>query len=62
MLNKIFEGGWAPGSKTYLTVFLGIAGAVGGYLTGEMSLVEMFQVVGPLLGLGFLRGGVANSK
>lgn len=62
MLNKIFEGGWLPGSKTYITVAISILGAVGGYMSGELSLVQMFEIIGPMLGLGFLRGGVSNSK
>jgi len=60
MLNKIFEGGWLPGSKTYITVAIAILGAVGGYMTGELSLVEASQIIGPMLGIGFVRGGVAN--
>lgn len=57
----IFEGGWFAGSKTYFTVGTSIAAAVVAYLLGEMSLVETFQVLGPMVGLGFLRGGVAKS-
>lgn len=61
MMKMIFEGGWLSGNKTYVTVFLSIAGAVAAYLTGEASLMETFNIVGPMVGLGFLRGGVAKS-
>lgn len=57
----IFEGGWLSGSKTYVTVFLSIAGAVAAYVLGEASLMETANIVGPMLGVGFLRGGVAKS-
>lgn len=60
-MKMIFEGGWFAGNKTYVTVFLSIAGAVAAYLTGEASLMETFNIVGPMVGLGFLRGGVAKS-
>ncbi len=60
-MNKIIEGGWLSGKKTYVTVFLSVAGALGAYLTGDASLMETFSVVGPMIGLGFLRSGVAKS-
>jgi len=61
IMKMIFEGGWLAGNKTYVTVFLSVVGAVAAYLTGEASLMETFSVIGPMVGLGFLRGGVAKN-
>jgi len=62
MLNKIFEGGWFPGSKTYATTAIGIIGAVVGYLSGELTLVQALQLGLPLLGISFARGTVVNKS
>jgi len=40
----------------------GIVGAVGAYLAGEMTLIEAFQVIWPLITVAFLRKGVADGS
>ena len=58
MAGNVMSGGFFKGKKTYITAILGIATAIGAYLTGDMNLVEMFQTVVPLAAVGFLRAGV----
>ncbi len=61
-INKfdISRGGFLAGKKTYITAITGIIGALGAYLTGDMTLVETFQVVWPLITVAFLRKGVED--
>jgi len=61
-ITSIATGGFLAGNKTYITAVTGIVGAVGAYLTGEMTLVEAFQVIWPLVTVAFLRKGVADGK
>lgn len=58
-MTDISTGGFLAGKKTYITAITGIVGAVGAYLVGEMTLVETFQVVWPLIAAAFLRKGIA---
>lgn len=58
--EKIVQGGFLSGKKTYIVAFTGILGAVAGYLTGEAGLVDTFQIIlTALLGAG-LREGVSK--
>ena len=61
-ITSIATGGFLAGKKTYITAVTGIVGAIGAYLTGEMTLVEAFQVIWPLVTVAFLRKGVADGK
>jgi len=56
----ISRGGFLAGKKTYITAATGILTALGAYLIGDMTLVETFQVVWPLISAVFLRKGVAD--
>ncbi len=48
------------GKKTYIVMLGGILAAIGGYLTGDMSLAEAVILGVNSLGLGALRAGVAK--
>lgn len=61
-ITSIATGGFLAGKKTYITAVTGIVGAVGAYLVGEMTLIEAFQVIWPLITVAFLRKGVADGK
>lgn len=61
-MNDISTGGFLAGKKTYITAITGIVTALGAYLVGDMTLVEMFQVVWPLFSVAFLRKGIAASR
>jgi len=56
--GTVMGGGFLSGKKTYITAVLGILAAIGAYLAGDMSLVEMLQTSVPLAALAFLRNGV----
>ena len=56
----ITRGGFLAGKKTYITAVTGILTAIGAYLIGEMTLVETFQAVWPLIAVAFLRKGVED--
>lgn len=47
------------GYKTYITALLAVAGAVGAYLTGEMSITDAVQIIVPALIGAFVRNGMA---
>lgn len=49
------------GYKTYITAGLAIAGAVAGYLTGDVSMSDAAQLVVTALLGAFLRNGVAKA-
>lgn len=48
------------GKKTYVVALGGLLGAVGAYLTGQVSLVEAILVGVNSLGLASLRAGVKS--
>lgn len=49
------------GYKTYITAAVAIIGAIGGYLAGDVSLVDAVQLIVPALLGAFVRAGVAAS-
>lgn len=49
------------GYKTYITAGLAIAGAVAGYLTGDVSLSDAAQLVVTALLGAFVRHGVGKA-
>jgi len=59
---NITTGGFLAGKKTYIAAVTGVVGAIGAYLVGEMTLIEAFQVIWPLITVAFLRKGVADGK
>jgi hypothetical protein len=61
-IASIPSGGFLAGKKTYITAITGVVGAVGAWLVGEMTLVEAFQVIWPLVSVAFLRKGVAQGQ
>lgn len=48
------------GYKTYITAAVTVIGAVGAYLSGDVSLVDAVQLIVPALLAAFIRSGVAN--
>ena len=48
-------------SKTLWAAVIGIVGAVGGYATGEMNIVQAIQTAGGCLLAIFLRDGIAKN-
>ena len=48
------------GYKTYITAGLAVLGALAAYLVGDLSLVDMFQLIVPALVGAFLRKGVSG--
>ena len=48
------------GYKTYIVAVMAVLGAVSTFLIGEISLIEMFQLIVPALVGAFLRKGVAG--
>ena len=48
------------GYKTYVVAVMAVLGAVSTFLLGEITLVEMFQLVVPALVGAFLRKGVSG--
>lgn len=50
------------GYKTQIAAVLAILGAVGAFLTGEMSLADAAQIVVTAVVGSFLRMGVSASK
>ncbi len=61
-MSDISSGGFLAGKKTYVTAVTGIVGALGAYLVGDMTLVETFQVVWPLISVAFLRKGLQATR
>ena len=57
---SIMKGGFLSGKKTYITAILGIATAVGLYLTGEADLTITIQSIFTLASAAFIRHGIAG--
>ncbi len=60
MNMQLLTGGFLKGKKTYITSGLGILGAIGAYLSGDMGLTDMIQTVFPLASMIFMRSGIEN--
>ncbi|MBT3305600.1 MAG: hypothetical protein HN377_03870 [Alphaproteobacteria bacterium] len=56
------RGGFLAGKKTYITAITGIVTTIGGYLIGEIDLIQTFQTIWPLIAVAFLRNGVTNGQ
>ncbi len=61
-MEKIINGGFLKGKKTYITTIIGILTAIGAYLIGEINLVNLLQTVFPLAGIFFIRKGMKETK
>lgn len=55
MMNKIINGGYLSGRKTYVISGIGIVSAIGAYLIGEQDLFTMLQTIFMLGGIYFLK-------
>lgn len=54
-MNKIINGGYLSGRKTYVISGIGIVSAIGAYLIGEQDLFSMLQTIFMLGGIYFLK-------
>ena len=54
-MNKIINGGYLAGRKTYVISGVGIVSAIGAYLIGEQDLFTMLQTIFMLGGIYFLK-------
>ena len=54
-MNKIMNGGYLSGRKTYVISAVGIVSAIGAYLIGDQDLFTMLQSVFTLGGIYFLK-------
>lgn len=54
-MNKIMNGGYLSGRKTYVISAVGIVSAIGAYLIGDQDLFTMLQTVFTLGGIYFLK-------
>jgi hypothetical protein len=54
-MNKIIHGGFFRGSRTYILSGVGIVGAIGAYLVGDVDIFETLQTIFTLGGIYFLR-------
>ena len=54
-MNKIINGGYLAGRKTYVISGIGIVSAIGAYLIGEQDLFTMLQTIFMLGGIYFLK-------
>jgi hypothetical protein len=50
------------GYKTYITAFIAVVTAVGGYLAGDATIAQTAQLCFTALLAAFVRNGVASSK
>ena len=55
MMNKIINGVYLSGRKTYVISGIGIVSAIGAYLIGEQDLFTMLQTIFMLGGIYFLK-------
>ena len=54
-MNKIINGGYLKGRKTYVVSGIGIMSAIGAYLIGDQDLFTMLQTIFTLGGIYFLK-------
>ncbi|MCB1832079.1 MAG: hypothetical protein KDH19_01320 [Geminicoccaceae bacterium] len=57
-MDKILNGGFLAGYKTYLTALLSMITAIIAYLSGDMELQNLIQTLSTALIGAFLRAGV----
>ena len=54
-MNKIINGGYLRGRKTYVVSTIGIVSAIGAYLIGDEDIFTMLQTIFTLSGIYFLK-------
>ena len=54
-MNKIINGGYLSGRKTYVISGIGIVSAIGAYLVGDEDVFTMMQTIFTLAGIYFLK-------
>jgi hypothetical protein len=54
-MNKLISGGFLRGHRTYILSGIGIVGAIGAYLVGDVDIFETLQSIFTLGGIYFLR-------
>jgi len=54
-MNKIINGGYLKGRRTYVVSSVGIVAAIGAYLVGDQDLFTMLQTIFTLGGIYFLK-------
>jgi hypothetical protein len=54
-MNKIINGGYLKGKKTYIVSSIGIVSAIGAYLIGDEDIFTMLQTIFTLSGIYFLK-------
>jgi len=61
-MNKIINGGFLSGKRTYIVSGIGILSAIGAYLVGDTNVFGMLQTVFTLGGIYFLRKSNENKR
>ncbi len=54
-MNKIINGGFLAGHRTYIISGIGIISAIGAYMVGDTDIFTMLQSIFTLGGIYFLR-------
>jgi len=54
-MNKIINGGYLSGRKTYVISGVGIISAIGAYLVGDQDIYTVLQTIFTLGGIYFLK-------
>ncbi|MBR5904107.1 MAG: hypothetical protein IKZ49_01070 [Alphaproteobacteria bacterium] len=54
-MNKVINGGYLKGRRTYVVSSVGIVAAIGAYLVGDQDLFTMLQTIFTLGGIYFLK-------
>ncbi len=54
-MNKIINGGFLAGHRTYIISGIGILSAIGAYMVGDTDIFTMLQAIFTLGGIYFLR-------
>ena len=61
-MNKVLNGGFLIGKRTYIVSGIGILSALGAYLVGDTTIFGAMQTVFTLGGIYFLRKSNENKR
>lgn len=61
-MNRIINGGFLSGKRTYIISGIGILTAIGAYLVGDAGVFTTLQTVFTLGGIYFLRKSNENKR
>ncbi|MCL2538503.1 MAG: hypothetical protein FWE52_03475 [Alphaproteobacteria bacterium] len=61
-MNKILNGGWMAGRRTYILSGAGIISAVAAYIVGDTDLFLTMHAIFTLGGIFFLRNGIKKEN